>query len=117
MKNYLDKFDNFYDSKIELALEDYIIFHNQTKKYSTKYALYEIRDIDDNNLINIVLNNMIKNFKKHIIKENEILDMNENYYYGIILLKEIIFTKKIIKIKKVIIYILVFSKIIPILIL
>ena len=77
MKNYLDKFDNFYDSKIELALEDYIIFHNQTKKYSTKYALYEIRDIDDKNLINIVLNNMIKNFKKHIIKENEILDMNE----------------------------------------
>ena len=60
-----------------MALEDYIIFHNQTKKYSTKYAPYEIRDIDDKNLIDIVLNNMVKNFKKHIIKENEILDMNE----------------------------------------
>ena len=35
MKNYLDKFDNFDDNKIELPLEDYIIFHNQTKKYST----------------------------------------------------------------------------------
>ena len=60
-----------------MALEDYIIFHNQTKMYSTKYALYEIRNIDDKNLINIILNKMVKNFKKHIIKENEILDMNE----------------------------------------
>ena len=77
MKKYLDKFDNFDDNKIELALEDYIIFHNQTKKYSTKYAPYEIRDIDDQILIDNILNNMVKNFKKHIIKENEILDMNE----------------------------------------
>ena len=99
-----------------MALENYIIFHNQTKKYSTKYAPYEIRDIDDKNLIDIVLNNMVKNFKKHIIKENEILDMNDK----ILLLnnlKEIIFKTKIIKIKKVIMYILVFSKFIPILIL
>ena len=77
MKHFLDNFHNFDDNKIELALEDYIIFHNQTKKYSTKYAPYEIKDIDDENLMDIVLNNMIKNFKKHIIKENEILDMNE----------------------------------------
>ena len=60
-----------------MALEDYIIFHNQTKKRSTKYAPYEIRDIDDKNLIDIVLNNMVKNFKKHIIKGNDILDINE----------------------------------------
>ena len=46
MKNYLDKFDTLDDDKIELALEDYIILHNQTKKRSTKYAPYEIRDID-----------------------------------------------------------------------
>ena len=69
MKNYLDKFDNFDDNKIELALEDYIIFHNQTKKYSTKYEPYEIRDIDDKNLIDMVLNNMVKNIKKHIKKK------------------------------------------------
>ena len=69
MKNYLDKFDNFDDNKIELALEDYIIFHNQTKKYSTKYSPYEIRDIDDKNLIDIELNKMVKYFKKHIIKK------------------------------------------------
>ena len=42
---------------------------------------------------------MVKEFKKHIIKENEILDMNDK----ILLLnnlKEIIFTTKIIKDKK-----------------
>ena len=31
MKNYLDKFDTLDDNKIEFALEDYIILHNQTK--------------------------------------------------------------------------------------
>ena len=57
MKHFLDNFHNFDDNKIELALEDYIIFHNQTKKYSTKYAPYEIKDIDDETLIDKVLNN------------------------------------------------------------
>jgi len=77
MKNYLDNFNNFDDNKIELSLEDYIIFHNQTIKYSTKYTPNDIRNIDDENLIERVLNNMIKNFKKHIIKEIEVLDINE----------------------------------------
>ena len=77
MKYYLDKFDNFDDNKIELSLEYNIIFHNQIKKYSTKFAPYQIRDIYDQNLIDILLKNMLKNIKKHSIKENEILYMNE----------------------------------------
>ena len=33
--------------------------------------------VDDKNLIEIALNNMVKNFKKNIIKQNEVFDMNE----------------------------------------
>ena len=38
MKNYLDNILNFNDNDIENALNEYIRFHNSTKKLSTKYS-------------------------------------------------------------------------------
>ena len=77
MKNYLDKLKNFDDEKIENALDNYIIFHNSTKKSSTKYSPIEIRDLDDPNLIEIILNNMIKSFIKYLIDIKEKIDIEE----------------------------------------
>ena len=77
MKNYLDNYKDFNDSNIENALDDYILYHNNTIKSSTRYTPNEIRDLTDKNLIEIIINNMIKSFKKHTIDINEILDKDE----------------------------------------
>ena len=77
MKNYLDNFENIDDEKIENALDDYIIYHNNTIKSSTKFSPNEIRDLDDPNQIEIILNNMIVSFKKHLIDSNENIDRDE----------------------------------------
>ena len=77
MKNYLDNIQNFNDNDIENALDEYIRFHNSTKKSSTKYSPNEIRDLDDLSQIEVILNNIIKSFKKHTIEINEIIDEDE----------------------------------------
>ena len=77
MKNYLDNVPNFNDNDIKNALDEYIRFHNSTKKSSTKYSPNEIRDLDDLSQIEIILNNIIKSFKKHTIEINEIIDEDE----------------------------------------
>jgi hypothetical protein len=77
MKNYLDNYKDFNDSNIENSLDDYILYHNNTIKSSTRYTPNEIRDLTDKNLIEIIINNMIKSFKKHAIDINEILDRDE----------------------------------------
>ena len=51
MKNYLDNYKDFNDSNIENALDDYILYHNNTIKSSTRYTPNEIRDLTDKNLI------------------------------------------------------------------
>ena len=60
---------------------------------------------------------MVKNFKKNAKKENEILDMNEKLLLWNNLIKRNNIYQKNNKVKKLIIYTLAFSKIIPILIL
>ena len=62
MKNYLANFENIDDEKIENALDDYIIYHNKTKKSSTKYSPNEIRDLDDRNMIDVILNTVFLTF-------------------------------------------------------
>ena len=37
MKNYFDKINNFDDCDFEDALDEYIRYHNSTKKSSTRY--------------------------------------------------------------------------------
>ena len=79
MKNFLNEKKNFDDCDNE-ALDEYIRYHNNTnstKKSSTKYTPNEIRDLDDEDLINNILKNILKSFKKHNINVNEILDENE----------------------------------------
>ena len=39
MKNYLDNLENFDNEKIENALDDYIIYHNNKKKVPQKIHL------------------------------------------------------------------------------
>ena len=58
-------------------MDEYIRYHNSTKKSSTKYIPNEIRVLDDEDLINNILKNILKSFKKHNINVNEILDENE----------------------------------------
>ena len=77
MKNYLDDIKEFDDSDIEDALDGYIQYHNSTIKSSTKYIPNEIRDLDNADLIAIILNNIFKSFKRHIINVDEIIDPNE----------------------------------------
>ena len=54
MKNYLANFENIDDEKIENALDDFIIYHNNSKKSSTKYSPNEIRDLDYPNMIDVI---------------------------------------------------------------
>ena len=77
MKNYLDNIKDFDESDIEEALDEYIRYHNNTKKSSTKYIPNDIRDLDDQDLIDVILNNILKSFKRHIIDKNETIDYNE----------------------------------------
>ena len=77
MKNFLKEKKNFEDKDLEEALDEYIRFHNNSKKSSTKYTPNEIRDLDDEDLINNILKNILKSFKKHKINKNELLDPNE----------------------------------------
>ena len=58
-------------------MDEYIRFHNNSKKSSTKYTPNEIRDLDDEDLINNILKNILQSFKKHKININEIVDPNE----------------------------------------
>ena len=77
MKNYLDKIKDFEEGDIEDALDEYIRYHNSTKKSSTRYIPNDIRDLDNADLINIILNNIFKSFKKHNINKSEIIEQNE----------------------------------------
>ena len=77
MKNYLDKLNSFNDKDVENALDDYIEYHNKTKKTSTKFIPNEIRDTDNQLLIKEILQNIISSFKKHQIILNEKIDKNE----------------------------------------
>ena len=81
MKEYLNNLDSFSDIDIENALNKYIIYHNNSKKSSTKYSSNEIQDITDQNLIKSIINNIIKSFKKHYINKDEILDMEEKLLF------------------------------------
>ncbi len=58
MKNYLDNIKDFDESDIEEALDEYIRYHNNTKKSFTKYIPNDIRDLDDQDLIDVILNNI-----------------------------------------------------------
>lgn len=77
MKIYLDNIKDFNDKDVEDALNEYILYHNNTKKYSTKYAPNNIRDLEDPVLIENIINNIIKSFKKHMLDPKEIIDENE----------------------------------------
>ena len=77
MKSYLDNKKDFGEADIEDALDEYIRYHNSTKKSSTKYIPNEIRDLDDADLIDIILKNIFNSFKRHIIDSNEIIDSEE----------------------------------------
>ena len=68
IKDYLNNLDSFSDIDIENALNNYIIFHNNSRKTSTKYTPNEIRDITDPQLIESIINNIIKSFGEHLIR-------------------------------------------------
>ena len=76
MKNYLKEKKDFANGNIEDALDEYKRYHTRTKKSSMKYIPNEIRDLEDEDLINNILKNILKSFKKHKIHINEILDHN-----------------------------------------
>ena len=65
----------FRDTDAEDALEQNIQYHNSTKKESTKYTPNALRDLEDKDLIDIIIKNIIKSFKKHKIEKNEIIDV------------------------------------------
>ena len=65
---------NFRDTDVEDALEQYIQYHNSIKKESTKYTSNSLSDLEDKDLIDIIIKNIIKSFKKHNIEKNEIID-------------------------------------------
>ena len=48
-------------------MDEYIRYHNGTKKSSTRYIQNDIRDLNNADLIDIILNNIFKSFKKNII--------------------------------------------------
>ena len=54
-----------------------IYYHNNKKTTSTKFSPNELRDVQDPNLIDIIIKNIIRSFKKHIINKNEIIDEGE----------------------------------------
>ena len=81
IKAYLNNLDSFSDIDIENALNNYIIFHNNSRKTSTKYTSNEIRDITDPHLIESIINNIIKSFKKHYINKDEIFDKEEKLLF------------------------------------
>ena len=58
-------------------MDEYIRSHNGTKKSSTRYIQNDIRDLNNADLIDIILNNIFKSFKKHIIIRNEIIDTDQ----------------------------------------
>ena len=91
MKEYLDNIKDFDDTDVENALNAYIEYHNTTKKESTEYKPIEIRDLDDPIAIDKILKNILKSFKRHIIKQMKLLMLMKNYYFGAILLKIMIF--------------------------
>ena len=77
MKEYLDNIKNFEDTHAKNALNAYIEHNNTTRKESTKYKPIEITDLDDPILIDKILSNILKSFKRHIINNEEIIDINE----------------------------------------
>ena len=69
---YYDKEKNdINDDILEEALNNYIQYHNKTVKSSTKYSSDEIRNMCDQEIIEVVSNNIIKSMKYHIIDNNE----------------------------------------------
>ena len=69
---------------MQLLNNNYSHFYNNTNNYSSnkftskyKHSPNEIRDLDDPNQIDIILNNMLVSFKKHLIDSNENIDRDE----------------------------------------
>ena len=60
MYNYLKDMETINDYKISEALTNYIEYHNNTIKSSTKFIQNEIRDIENPELIEKIKNNIIK---------------------------------------------------------
>ena len=66
---------------MENGLNEYILFHNNSKKSSTKFSPKDIRDITDKNIIEIIINNILHNLKKHKLDKNEILGVDEKLIF------------------------------------
>ena len=62
-----EKFD------IEVSIEDAIDFHNNRKLKSTGYKPIEIKDTTDENIINEVIENIIKSMKRKVKHELKLL--------------------------------------------
>ena len=85
---------DFNETDIEDALDEYIKSHNNSVKRSTKYSLNEIRDLSDPILIENILINLIKSFKKYFIEKDEIIDTDEKLLmWDNVILKNSIYIK------------------------
>ena len=77
IKNYLNNFKDFSDKELEDALNEYIIYHNNKIKKSTKYSPNEIRDINYpiliQNTFKVVLEPQLQYITKHFFRNTSIL--------------------------------------------
>ena len=62
--NAINEKNSIGDDDIEEAIFGYIDYHNNKVKSSTKFTPNQIRDLNDNYQINIIIENMIKASKK-----------------------------------------------------
>ena len=58
---------------IEVSIEDAIDFHNNRKLKSTGYKPIEIKDTTDENIINEVIENIIKSMKRKVKHDRKLL--------------------------------------------
>lgn len=58
---------------IEIAVDEFVIYHNNKKHTSTKYILNDIRHTEDNEIIKNVINNIIKALTYKIKKGDDIV--------------------------------------------
>ncbi len=95
MYNYLKDVETINDDKIEEALTNYIEYHNNSIKSSTKFIPNEIRDIDNPDLIEKIISNIIKSLAYHIIRKNILLEKNDKLLlFDNICLKNSVYVKK-----------------------
>ena len=66
MYDYLKDIKEFNDEDLENAIFEYIKYHNNKKKSSTKFTPNEIRNINNEEQINLIIENMIKSSNKNI---------------------------------------------------